>query len=111
MAITLPLQHILELTFNVLTAAVGIVVIILGLRIASKLTLSTHRRALWISFGAVALIVASNMATVWANFSRRRSPVGYGTQMAAVPSPYGTASPRRYLAPTQPQIRASSESS
>src|SRR5215207_7786886 len=70
MANTLPLQHILELAFNVLTAAVGIVVIILGLRIASQLTLSTHRRALWISFGAVALIVASNMATVWANFSR-----------------------------------------
>jgi diguanylate cyclase (GGDEF)-like protein len=70
MANTLPLQHILELTFNVLTAAVGIVVIILGLRVTSTLTLSTHRRALWISFGAVALIVASNMASVWANFSR-----------------------------------------
>src|SRR5918993_938473 len=70
MAITLSLQNILELTFNALTAAVGIVVIILGLRIASQLTLSTHRRALWISFGAVALIVASNLATVWANFSR-----------------------------------------
>src|SRR5918993_2342483 len=70
MANTLPLQHILELTFNVLTAAVGIVVIILGLRVTSTLTLSTHRRALWISFGAVALIVASNLATVWANFSR-----------------------------------------
>ena len=69
MANTLSLQHILELTFNVLTAAVGIVVIILGLRITSTLTLH-HRRALWISFGAVALIVASNMATVWANFSR-----------------------------------------
>src|SRR5829696_419712 len=70
MANTLPLQHILELTFNVLTAAVSIVVIILGLRITSTLTLFTHRRALWISFCAVALIVASNMVTVWANFSR-----------------------------------------
>jgi hypothetical protein len=67
---TLPLQDILELAFNALTAAVGIVVIILGLRITSTLSLSTHRRALWISFGAVALIVASNLATVWANFSR-----------------------------------------
>src|SRR5215218_11497857 len=70
MANTLPSQHILVLTFNVLTAAVGIVVIILGLRIKSTLSLSTHRRALWISFGAVALIVASNIATVWANLSR-----------------------------------------
>jgi diguanylate cyclase (GGDEF)-like protein len=67
---TLPLQHILELALNLLTAAVGIGVIILGLRITSTLSLSTHRRALWISFGAVALIVASNMAGVWANFSR-----------------------------------------
>src|SRR5918995_284463 len=70
MAITLSLQNILELTFNALTAATGIVVIILGLRITSQLTLSTHRRALWISFGAVVLIVASNVVTVWANFSR-----------------------------------------
>ena len=70
MANTLPSQHILELTFDVLTAAVGIVVIILGLRIKSTLSLSTHRRALWICFGAVALIVVSNLARVWADFSR-----------------------------------------
>jgi diguanylate cyclase (GGDEF)-like protein len=70
MDITLHLQNILELAFHLLTAAVGTVVIILGLRVTSRLTLSTHRRALWISFGAVALIVASNMARVWANFSR-----------------------------------------
>jgi diguanylate cyclase (GGDEF)-like protein len=49
---------------------VGIVVIVLELRVTSKLTLSTHRRALWISFGAVALIVVSNLARVWADFSR-----------------------------------------
>jgi diguanylate cyclase (GGDEF)-like protein len=70
MANTLPLQRILELAFNLLTAAVGIGVIILGLRVTSTLTLSTHRRALWISFGAVTLIVVSNLAGVWANFSR-----------------------------------------
>jgi diguanylate cyclase (GGDEF)-like protein len=64
------LQNILELAFNVLTAAVGIVVIVLGSRVTSKLTLSTHRRALWISFGAVALIVASSIARVWAELSR-----------------------------------------
>jgi diguanylate cyclase (GGDEF)-like protein len=45
-------------------------VIVLGLRVTSRLTLSTHRRALWISFGAVALIVVSNLARVWADFSR-----------------------------------------
>jgi diguanylate cyclase (GGDEF)-like protein len=71
MDITLPLQNILELAFHVLTATVGTVVIVLGLRVTSTLTLSAHRRALWISFGAVALIVASNLARVWADFSGR----------------------------------------
>jgi len=46
MANTLPLQNIIEVAFHVLTAALGIGVIILGLRVTSKLTLSTHRRAL-----------------------------------------------------------------
>ena len=70
MASALHLQNILELAFSVLTASLGIVVIVLGLRVTSRLTLSTHRRALWISFGAVALIVVSNLARVWADFSR-----------------------------------------
>jgi diguanylate cyclase (GGDEF)-like protein len=70
MANALHLQNILELAFSVLTAVLGIVVIVLGLRVTSRLTLSTHRRALWICFGAVALIVVSNMARVWADFSR-----------------------------------------
>jgi diguanylate cyclase (GGDEF)-like protein len=71
MAVTLPSQHVLELTFNVLTAAVGTGVIVWGLRVTSKLTLSTHRLALSISFFAVGLIVVSSLARVWANFSRR----------------------------------------
>ena len=70
MASALHLQNILELAFSVLTASLGIVVIVLGLRVTSRLTLSTHRRALWISFGAVALIVVSNLARVWADFTR-----------------------------------------
>jgi diguanylate cyclase (GGDEF)-like protein len=70
MANALHLQNILELAFSVLTAAVGIVVIVKGLRVTSRLILSTHRRALWICFGAVALIVVSNLARVWADFSR-----------------------------------------
>ena len=70
MANALHLHNILELTLSVLTASLGIVVIVLGLRVTSRLTLSTHRRALWISFGAVALIVVSNLARVWADFSR-----------------------------------------
>jgi diguanylate cyclase (GGDEF)-like protein len=87
MANAFPSQHVLELTFNLLTAAVGIVVIVLGLRVTSTLTLSTHRRALWVSFGAVALIVASNMAGVWANFSRvstLKDVVGAVAELVAV---------------------------
>jgi len=67
-ASTLP--HILELTFDSLTAVVGVVVLLLALRVAPTLTLFAHRRALWISIGAATLIVASQLAEVWADFSR-----------------------------------------
>lgn len=67
-ALTLP--HILEITFDVLTAAVGILVIFLALRVAPTLTLSAHRRAQRISIVAAVLIVAAQMAEVWADFSR-----------------------------------------
>jgi hypothetical protein len=62
MANTLHVQHLLELTFNALTVAVGIFVITVGSRVASTLSLLTHRRALWICFGAVVLIVGANVA-------------------------------------------------
>src|SRR5215212_768779 len=67
-ALTSP--HILELTFDSLTAAVGVVVLILALRVAPTLTLFAHRRVLWISIGAAALIVVSQLAEVWGDFSR-----------------------------------------
>jgi diguanylate cyclase (GGDEF)-like protein len=70
MANTLALPHILEITFDSLTAVVGVVVLLLALRVAPTLTLSAHRRALWIAIGAAAWIVASQMAEVWADFSR-----------------------------------------
>jgi diguanylate cyclase (GGDEF)-like protein len=69
MANALTLPHILELTFDSLTAVVGVVVLLLALRVAPTLTLFAHRRALWISIGAAALIVASQMAEVWGDFS------------------------------------------
>lgn len=70
MANALTLPHILEITFDSLTAVVGVVVLLLALRVAPTLTLFAHRRALWISIGAAALIVASQLAEVWADFSR-----------------------------------------
>ena len=66
----LTLPHILETSFDALTAAVGVIVILLALRVAPTLTLSAHRRALQISIVAAALITSAQMAEVWADFSR-----------------------------------------
>jgi diguanylate cyclase (GGDEF)-like protein len=70
MANVLIVPHLLEITFDTLTAAVGVVVIFLALRVAPTLTLSAHRRALRISISAAVLIVAAQMTEVWADFSR-----------------------------------------
>ncbi len=76
MANALTLPHVFEITFDALTAAVGAVVILLALRVAPTLTLSAHRRALQISISAAVLIVAAQMAEVWADFSRLSTPGG-----------------------------------
>jgi hypothetical protein len=70
MANVLTLLHVLETSFDALTAAVGVIVIVLALRVAPTLTLSAHRRALRISIVAAAFIVAAHIAEVWADFSR-----------------------------------------
>jgi diguanylate cyclase (GGDEF)-like protein len=62
--------HILEIAFDALTAVVGGLVILLALRMAPALTLSTHRLALRISIVAAVLIMAAQMAEVLADFSR-----------------------------------------
>ena len=67
---TLTLPDILDFTFDVLTAAVGVIVILLAVRVTLTLTLSAHRRALQISIVAAAFIVGAQMAEVWADFSR-----------------------------------------
>jgi fumarate reductase subunit D len=70
MASALALPHIFEIAFDALTAAVGGLVILLALRVAPALTLSAHRLALRISIIAAVLIIAAQMAEVWADFSR-----------------------------------------
>ena len=70
MANELALPHIFEIAFDALTAAVGGLVILLALRVAPALTLSAHRIALRISIVAAVLIIAAQMAEVWADFSR-----------------------------------------
>jgi diguanylate cyclase (GGDEF)-like protein len=67
----LPILLSLEVTFDLLTAAAGVVVIVLALRAAPMLILSTPRGPLWGAVGAAALIVlASQVAEVSAAFSR-----------------------------------------
>src|SRR5215211_5737030 len=66
----LALPNIFEISFDALTAAVGGLVILLALRVAPMLTLSAHRLALRISIVAAVLLIAAQMAEVWADFSR-----------------------------------------
>src|SRR3712207_9034307 len=66
----LALPHVFEIAFDALTAAVGGLVMLLALRVAPALTLSSHRIALRISIVAAGLIIAAQMAEVWADFSR-----------------------------------------
>jgi diguanylate cyclase (GGDEF)-like protein len=70
MANALALPHIFEIAFDALTAAVGGLVILLALRVAPGLTLSSHRLALRISIVAAVLITTAQLAEVLADFSR-----------------------------------------
>jgi predicted signal transduction protein with EAL and GGDEF domain len=70
MANALASPHIFEIAFDALTAAVGGLIILPALRVAPALTLSAHRLALQISIVAAVLIIAAQMAEVWADFSR-----------------------------------------
>ena len=73
----------LEIAFDALTAVVGGLVILLALRMAPALTLSTHRLALRISIVAAVLIMAAQMAEVLADFSRLST---LGTLLQTSPS-------------------------
>jgi diguanylate cyclase (GGDEF)-like protein len=70
MANALASPHIFEIAFDALTAAVGGLVILLALRVAPGLTLSSHRLALRISIVAAVLITTAQLAEVLADFSR-----------------------------------------
>src|ERR671910_843576 len=62
--------HTFEIAFDALAAAVGGLVLLLALRVAPGLTLSSHRLALRISIVAAVLIIAAQLAEVLADFSR-----------------------------------------
>jgi diguanylate cyclase (GGDEF)-like protein len=61
---SLTLHQILEAVFGLLGAAVGVIVIVLALHVASVLTLFAHKRALRIVVGAALLVVAAELIGV-----------------------------------------------
>ena len=61
---SLGLPQILEASFGLLSAAAGIVVILLALRLASGLTLAWHKRAMRVLVAAAILVVLSELAGV-----------------------------------------------
>jgi diguanylate cyclase (GGDEF)-like protein len=67
------LPHLLEVGFEVLSTAVGIVVILLALRIAPTLTLFAHRLAMHIFVIAAIVVVLSEVAGLAASLLRSMS--------------------------------------
>jgi diguanylate cyclase (GGDEF)-like protein len=67
---SLSLLQFLEASFGLLSAAAGIVVILLALRLASGLTLAWHKRAMRVLVAAAILVVLSELAGVLGPFFR-----------------------------------------
>jgi predicted signal transduction protein with EAL and GGDEF domain len=67
------LPHLLEVGFEVLSTAAGIVVILLALRIAPTLTLFAHRLAMQIFVAAAIVVVLSEVAGLAASLLRSMS--------------------------------------
>lgn len=67
------LPHLLEVGFEVLSTATGIVVILLALRIAPRLTLFAHRLAMQIFVIAAIVVVLSEVAGLAASLLRSMS--------------------------------------
>jgi len=76
------LPQILEVSFGLLNAAVGIVVLLLALRIASVLTLAWHRRAMRVLVAAAVLIVFSELAGVLGPFVRTSTLADVAEELA-----------------------------
>jgi diguanylate cyclase (GGDEF)-like protein len=62
--------RLLEIGFGTLSAAAGLFVVASALRVASTLTLSSHRRAMWVLAVAAVVVVASEIIGVAAALTR-----------------------------------------
>src|SRR5215212_4383600 len=67
------LPHLLEVSFEVLSTAAGIIVILLALRIAPTLTLFAHRLAMQIFVIAAIVVVLSEVGGLVASLLRSMS--------------------------------------
>jgi hypothetical protein len=56
------LPQIFDVSFGLVNAAVGIIVLLLVLRLAAVLSLTWHKRTMWVFVAAAILMVASELA-------------------------------------------------
>lgn len=70
MAMSPNLFQILEVIFQLLSVAVGVIVVLLALRTAPTLTLSSHRHTMQIFILAAVVVVSSEFVGVLAPFFR-----------------------------------------
>lgn len=76
------LLQLLEASFGLLSAAAGIAVILLALRLASGLTLAWHKRAMRVLVAAAILVVLSELAGVLGPFFRTSTLADMGEEFA-----------------------------
>src|SRR5215212_11780341 len=62
--------RVLEIGFGSLSAAAGLFVVVVALRVASAFTLAAHRRAMRVLAAAAVVVVASEIVGVAAAFTR-----------------------------------------
>jgi hypothetical protein len=87
MAMSPNLFQILEVIFQLLSVAVGVIVVLLALRTAPTLTLSSHRHTMQIFILAAVVVVSSEFVGVLAPFFRVSTFADVAEEFAEL-SPY-----------------------
>jgi diguanylate cyclase (GGDEF)-like protein len=88
---------LMEIGFNTLTAAVGLFVVAVALRISSAFTLSAHRRAMRVLAGAAVVVVASQIIGVAATLTRPSTLTDAAEELAELVAVAAAAVVLRYL--------------
>ena len=88
---------LLEIGFNTLSAATGLFVVVVALRVASSFTLSAHRRAMRVLAAAAVVVVASEVAGVAAALTRPSTLTDVAEELAELVAVAAGAAVLRYL--------------